>query len=354
MTTENTRTKRRFVRWGGLIVAALLGVVVLLILGVVAGGAVARARIRAQFPPSGQMVDVGGYRLHIDCQGEGSPTVVLLSGAGVPSSYWWLVQNELAQTTRVCAYDRAGYAWSEAGTGDMSPRGQVEDLKLLLAGSRVEPPYLLVGHSYGGYLARLYTQNHPAEVVGLVMVDSAHEQQYVRYPEPIRSSGQRMFTGPDSQLGRIALYLFGSLQAILPGNDPRAELLPPEIAAKVTAMSKVNPLILYTVKAEVSEMVAGRSPRVADLGDLPLIVITHEIPIPPAMGQSEEVSAEYERVSLEMQRELVSLSTRGRQVIAIGATHDDLPLKRADLVVGSVLEVRAEALGQTASAVPER
>lgn len=353
MDAQTISAGRRFVRWGGWIVVGLLGVMVLLLVGVLVGGAIARYRIRSLFPPPGQMVDVGGYRLHIDCRGEGSPTVVLLSGAGVPSSYWWLVQTELAKANRVCAYDRAGYAWSDTGTDDMSPRGQVQDLKLLLEGAGIEPPYVLVGHSYGGYIARLYTQTHPGEVIGLVMVDAAHEEQYGRYPEPIRQSGQRMFTGPDSPIGRLAFYLLGSLQAMLPGVDPRAAHLPADVAAQVTAMSKLHPLILYTVKAEVSEMVAGLSPSVADLGDLPMVVITHDIPI-PAAGQTEETNAAYERVGLEMQRELAALSSRGRQIIAEGATHDDIPLLRADLVIDSVRDVISEALEPRAVLQPAR
>lgn len=338
MDSNKTNKKRNIF---GLLVRILAGLLVFLVMlvGVIlAAGAIVRARIQANYPPPGQLVDVGGYKLHIHCQGEGSPTVVLLSGSGVPSPYWWLVQNEMAKSTRVCAYDRAGYAWSEEGTDDMSPRGQVEDLKALLSGAGIQPPYVLVGHSYGGYIARLYSQTNPGEVVGLVMVDSAHEEQYVRYPDPVREMGERMFTGPDSRVGLFLFSLLGSFQALLPGNGPWEEYLPPDVAAMGSAMEKLRPLILYTVKAEVSEMVVGRSPRVTNLGDIPMIVITHGIPI-PLSGQPEDVNAQYEQVALEMQRELLSLSTKSKQIIAEQSNHDEIIVKQPDLVIQAIQEV---------------
>ena len=326
----------------GYFLLGLLVFLVVLIGAVLAGGAIVRARIRANYPPPGQLVDVVGYRLHIHCLGEGSPTIALLSGSGVASPYWWLVQSEMAKTNRVCAYDRAGYAWSEPGTDDMSPQGQVEDLNALLSGAGILPPYVLVGHSYGGYIARLYTQTHPEEVVGLVMVDSAHEEQYVRYPKPVREMGERMFTGPDSPVGLFLIRLLGSVRALLPGSGPWAAYLPPNVAETFSAMQKLRPDILYTVKAEVSEMVVGRSPRITDLGDRPFIVITHGVPI-PLSGQSEEINAEYERVGLEMQRELLSLSTRSKQIVAEQSTHDDILLKQPDLVIEAIREVINQA-----------
>jgi pimeloyl-ACP methyl ester carboxylesterase len=342
MDTTKKNTKRSVIGWLGRILAGLLVFLVLLIGAILAGGAIVRPRIQANYPPPGQLVDVGGYRLHIYCQGEGSPTVVLLSGSGVPSLYYWLVQSEVAKSTRVCAYDRAGYAWSDEGTDDMSPRGQVADLKSLLAGAGIQPPYVLVGHSYGGYLARLYAQTHAGEVAGLIMVDSNHEEQFLRFPAPVQELAGRMFTGPNSPVGLFLSGLFGSLQALLPPSGPEAAHLPSDVAEQVAAMRKLRPYILYTVKAEVSEMVLGRSPRITNLGDIPMIVITHGVPI-PQMGQSEETNAEYERVGLELQKEMLSLSTTSKQIIAEQSNHDEIPLKQADLVAQAIAEVVNQA-----------
>jgi pimeloyl-ACP methyl ester carboxylesterase len=165
MTTVS-KPKRGFLFWLKRIVTGFLIFILALIATVFAGGALVRAQVKANYPPPGEMVDVGGYRLHIHCEGEGSPTVVILAGSGVPSTYYWLIQSEAAKATRVCVYDRAGYAWSEEGSGDLSPMGQVEDLEILLANAGIEAPYILAGHSYGGYIARLYTQAHPEAVAG--------------------------------------------------------------------------------------------------------------------------------------------------------------------------------------------
>ena len=109
------------------------------------------------------MVDVGGFRLHINCQGEGEPTVVLDSGAGGFSLEWVNIQKALSPQTRVCAYDRAGYAWSDMGPLPRTSRRIVGELKTLLEKGDIPGPYILVGHSFGGfnvqYFARRKTQS---------------------------------------------------------------------------------------------------------------------------------------------------------------------------------------------------
>jgi pimeloyl-ACP methyl ester carboxylesterase len=118
---------------------------------------------------------VGYYRLHIHCVGEGSPTVVLDAGLGGFSLDWSLVQPELAATTRVCAYDRAGYGWSDPSPQSRTPGQIVEELHTLLLNAGIEGPYMLVGHSAAGKHVRLYADRYPHDVVGMVLVDARHE-----------------------------------------------------------------------------------------------------------------------------------------------------------------------------------
>jgi pimeloyl-ACP methyl ester carboxylesterase len=341
---NQSNLKRSFVFWLKRILAGFLVLIVLSVVTIFAGGAIVRAQVKANYAPPGQLLHVGGYKLHIHCVGEGSPTVVLLSGSGAFSPYWWLVQNKAAKTTRVCVYDRAGYAWSEEGTDDLSPRGQVQDLKTLLSNAGIEPPYVLAGHSYGGYIARLYAQTYSDEVTGLVMIDSTHEEQFVRFPEPIQAMGKRMYTGPNSPVKVFLAGLLGSLQAILPTGGHEAEqYLPSDVVETVYAVRKLHPYLLLTIKAEVSEMVLGRSPRVADLGNVPMIVISHGIPT-PLMNQSKEANVQYEQLHQEMQKELLALSTQSRQVIAENSNHDEIPLKQGDLVVQAIQDVLTQAM----------
>jgi pimeloyl-ACP methyl ester carboxylesterase len=129
----------------------------------------------------GRLVDVGGRKMHIVCVGEGAPTVVLESGMGESWETWSKVQHPIARNYRTCAYDRAGIGSSEPRKG-RSIASLAEDLHAVLAAAGEKPPYVLVGHSLGGLIVRKFAAEHPAEVVGMVLVDSAHEEYRLRAP----------------------------------------------------------------------------------------------------------------------------------------------------------------------------
>jgi pimeloyl-ACP methyl ester carboxylesterase len=129
--------------------------------------------------PPGRLIDLGGFQVHIHCVGHGRPPVIFLHGLGDYSFVWALVQPALAERTEACAYDRPGQAWSEPGP---KPRGistSARELHLLLQRAGVRGPYVLVGHSWGGLIARMYAHEYPQEVAGMVLVDSAHEDEYL-------------------------------------------------------------------------------------------------------------------------------------------------------------------------------
>jgi pimeloyl-ACP methyl ester carboxylesterase len=169
--------KRGYLWWTGRILLSVSMLLAALIGLVFATGASARAKLKAKYPPSGQMVDLGGYKLHLYCQGAGSPTVVMESGLGDFSLIWALVQPEVAQSTRICAYDRAGFGWSESSPRPRTAENIVEELHALLQQADIASPYVLVGHSMGGVYVRLYAHKYPDEVTGMVLVDSSHEEQ---------------------------------------------------------------------------------------------------------------------------------------------------------------------------------
>jgi pimeloyl-ACP methyl ester carboxylesterase len=143
----------------------------------------AMAAVGSAIPAPGLMVLVGEHRLHLNCAGQGEPAVIMDAGLGGTSLDWVRVQPQLARYTRVCTYDRAGYGWSEPGPLPRSSRRIVEELRMLLHTAGVPKPYVLVGHSFGGYNVRLFASNYPEETAGLVLVDSAHEDQSRRFSE---------------------------------------------------------------------------------------------------------------------------------------------------------------------------
>ena len=138
-----------------------------------------------QFPPPGEMVDVGGYKLHLFCLGSGSPTVVLEAGLGDNWLSWGLVQEKIAGFTHVCAYDRAGLGWSESSRGSLTTPQVAESLHTLLINAGVPGPYILVGHSLGGITIRSFAHQYPENVVGMVLVDSPHENQLLLFPKEV-------------------------------------------------------------------------------------------------------------------------------------------------------------------------
>src|SRR5262247_688470 len=141
---------------------------------------------QAPFPPPGELVDVGGWRLHLNCAGEArasQPTVILESGLGDFSVEWSLVQPGVAKFARVCSYDRAGDGWSELGPHPRTFRQIVYELHTLLDKAGVKPPLVLVGHSYGGWLTRLYVSTYPTDVAGMALVEAGADNPWRMLPD---------------------------------------------------------------------------------------------------------------------------------------------------------------------------
>lgn len=134
-------------------------------------------------PPPGRLIDAGGFRLHLNAAGAGRPTVVFDAALGGSSISWTLVQPGVSAFTRTVAYDRAGFGWSEAGPLPRTAGRAAGELHRALEAASERPPFLLVGHSYGGLVARVFAARFPADVAGLILVDPAHPEDWVQ-PAP--------------------------------------------------------------------------------------------------------------------------------------------------------------------------
>jgi pimeloyl-ACP methyl ester carboxylesterase len=164
-------------RRAGRLRRVMLVIVLVVVATMLAGGVyqtVATARDAARYTAPGALVDVGTHRLHLHCTGSGTPTVVLAHAGGSQAGQWGLIQPELATATRVCSYDRSGFGWSDAMPGDADALTATRELQALLDAAGEAGPYVLVGHSYGSFVAELYAGARPHDTAGVVLVDPGY------------------------------------------------------------------------------------------------------------------------------------------------------------------------------------
>ncbi len=301
----------------------------------VAGVAVLAQRIlwiseRRRYPPPGILVDAGGFKLHFQVDGDGVPPVVLDSALAGTSLSWSEVQPKVAAFARVVSYDRAGFGWSDPSPEPRRVDCLVSELRRGLKALSLEPPYVLVGHSYGGFVAKLFASRHPGEVAGLVLVDVPHPRKWV---EPLPSERKRIARG--ARMARVAgrLAHFGVTRLIYRFSAQRrleslAGLLAklPERHRAAIRSFWVRPFTLLALASLIEE--APRSAVLVssasiDLGALPLAVLTASAPSPERIRDQEE----------EARR-----SRHSRHVVAGGSGHW-IPLEEPELVVEVIREV---------------
>jgi pimeloyl-ACP methyl ester carboxylesterase len=267
------------------------------------------------YPPPGEIVDVGTHTLHINCLGEGGPTVILEAANLGMSAHWVRVQQLLAQTTRVCAYDRAGLGWSESGTEPRDAKQISSELHTLLKGADTEAPYVLVGHSYGGLYARMYAARYPNQVAGVVLVDSSHPEQFTRSPE-----GQAMYE-QNRRMGAVIPWLtrLGVIRLI--NFYPAHPDLPSQQRAQIEAFNSSTQHVVTTVEEfSATPQTNAQVRSTQSLGDTPLAVVS-----------AGEQSSDW----LEMQDELAALSPHSVHRVVEGATHESLLYDKGDSKVTS-------------------
>jgi pimeloyl-ACP methyl ester carboxylesterase len=304
----------------------------------------------AVIPPPGKLVDLGGFRLHLHCTGARSPAIVLDAALGASSLSWSLVQPELAKWSRVCSYDRAGFGWSDAGPMPRTAGRIADELRTLLDRGGVRPPFLLVGHSFGGLVVQIFAQRFRSETAGMVLVDPAHAEDWVR-PAPkeqvLIDRGVRLcrygVIAARIGLARLVTMLVRSGQLTVARGLVKAASrgalsqqdeailapmwkLPPDVRAPLAHVwskprffqalgSQIGSISVSA--AQVLEATAG------GFGDLPLITISSTNPGDYRVRQQDALAAR---------------STRGRHIRASNSGHW-IPLDQPEVVIDAVKEI---------------
>lgn len=283
-------------------------------LAVVVAGAPAVAS-EAESPP-GVLVGVGFHRLHIHCTGRGSPTVVFESGLGGTSLDWVRVQPEVSRFTRACSYDRAGYGWSERGPEPRHADRIAGELDRLLLHANVPPPYLLVGHSFGGLAIRLFAaRNERRTVAGLVLVDATHEHQFQR----MESAGVRTPMAPTGR--RFVISNHWLVPSALP------ESLKPLAQRLALARKAIRTLYGELGSLRHSARQVGAIRRAPEA---PVIVLARS-PRPDAVDGHDGLDGTW----LDLQRELAETMKNGSFQVVSGSGHY-IHLDRPERVVGAI------------------
>lgn len=343
---SQTISHRRGLRWWIGRTLRSLVILLLILVGVaLVAGTIAKNRLKAAHPPTGQMVDVGGYRLHIACQGTGSPTVILDAGQGDFSLTWVRVQPTIGQSTRVCVYDRAGLGWSEPSPKPRTAAVIVEELRTLLQNANIPGPYVLVGQSLGGLHIRHYAHTYPDEVAGLVFVDAAHEQQYA----PVQAKMDKMMAMMPIVYGVQKFLVSTGVPALFPNALPVyiPSTLPAATAGVYRSLYVSDPKLVATAAREFADLPQShadlRTSASANLGDLPIRVLTHGHCDGCGALTPEEL-AQFEQNWRRLQEELAALSSNSKLIHATESGHA-IHLDQPDLVITAIQELVA-ASGQ--------
>jgi pimeloyl-ACP methyl ester carboxylesterase len=323
-------------------------------------GLTATAQSPAPEPaPLGKMVDLGGYRIHLDCTGSGKQTVVLSPGGGDFSFAWYLVQQRLQSSARVCSYDRAGSAWSDPGPQPLTLRQEAYELELALKLSGEQGPYVLAGHSIGGLVVRTFAEGFPEETSGLVLVDApspdatmgyygklAHVRDLAKRTIP---AIQTMKTSPPTPISDTDREQ--ALQFVNHKIDAPFDRLPQEIQKLQLWAQMLPPKAAQSEKDDYTpeewQLLYEIQQFGHPLGDKPLITM---IGMKESEDRPNSMSAEQWHAlhleKIEQKRALTALSTNSKAVEVQDAGHS-IHLEDPGAVVNAIHEVMIAAENHT-------
>lgn len=298
-----------------------------------------RRQAASAYPPTGRLVDIGGRRMHIDCRGNGSPTVIFEAGLTLSGSLSWSkVFDPIASFTRACVYDRAGILWSDPKPGPQDAAAISRDLQATLNAAGVTGPLVLVAHSIGGPYAMAFTHDHGDRVAGLVFVDTSHPDQIARF---------RRVTGADTHPRTMvptmktiaALSWMGAVRLAVGGKEPPKG--PPAIVAETTALS-YRSVVGATSELEGFDRTMARAGAVRNLGNRPLFVLTGIAPYSPEILKEMKLNPQQ---GVRFQAELKALhddqaswSTRSWHRVLTDANHY-VQIDRPDAVIDATRQV---------------
>ena len=285
----------------------------------------------------GESVDIGGGRaLNLRCSGEGKPVVLLEAGSNADASTWYRVQPQLALLTRVCAYDRAGYGFSDEGTYPRDLDAYVADLHALIRATQIPTPVILVGHSLGSNIVRKYARQYPDEVAGMVLVDPPEQGSDDPMPQEWKSQDASMLAQRETVLSACARAADAGDADTLKQKCVRPP--PPWMSTSVAsamARTKAKPSYWRTLRSELAQntdVFSTPVPTDESYGSIPLVLL--RAPLPDA-GMPPEVLRVIEDKRSQTHARILSASTRS-SAIDVPDTSHDIQLDRPEAVVSAV------------------
>jgi pimeloyl-ACP methyl ester carboxylesterase len=328
-----------------------LGVLAVVIVATLVGSVtefVGRRQARTKYPPRGQIVDIGGRRMHLDCRGQGTPTVILESGLDTNGSLSWdKVQDPLSAVTRTCSYDRAGVMWSDPKEGPQDADGVADDLHATLKAAGIQSPYVMVCHSLGGPYIMDYTRKYGDEVSGLVFVDCSH-------PDQIAKLGPKLPRADQVPLLYRALNALAWTGIARLAPDPGVPGMPDRIKPIGKAyFGETFGASLKEMEAIPATFREGGALR--DLGDRPLVVLNAVHPYPvemlQAFGMTPQDGVELVGRWEQLGKDEATWSRRSRQQSVPDSLHY-IQFQRPDLVIKAVTEVVGQVRESAGTSAP--